>query len=61
MPCTRYPRGLSALLSEPDQESRDLDSMTKAELLAYAKEKNISGVSSAMLKADILSRIKEAI
>ena len=52
---------MSALLSEPDQESRDLDSMTKAELLAYAKEKNISGVSSAMLKADILSRIKEAI
>ena len=49
---------MSALLSEPDQE---LDRMTKAELLAYARENNISGVSSAMLKADILSRIKEAI
>lgn len=35
--------------------------MTKAELLAYAKENNISGVSSAMLKADILRKIKEAI
>ena len=52
---------MSALLSEPDQESQELVTMTKAELLAYAKENNISGVSSAMLKADILSRIKEAI
>lgn len=51
---------MSALLSEPDQESQNLDSMTKAELLAYARENNISGVSSAMLKADILSRIREA-
>lgn len=34
--------------------------MTKAELLAYAGEHGITGVSSSMLKADILARIKEA-
>lgn len=39
----------------------DLDSMTKAQLLAYAAEHGISGVSSSMLKADILSVIKEAV
>ena len=44
-----------------DLEAPDLDSMTKAELLAYAAECGISGVSSSMLKADILARIKEAI
>lgn len=38
----------------------DLDSMTKAELLEYAEQNNISGVNSSMLKADILSTIKGA-
>lgn len=38
----------------------DLDSMTKAELLAYAKENGIEGVNSSMLKADIYKAIKEA-
>lgn len=31
----------------------DLSSMTKAELLAFAKENGIDGVDSSMLKADI--------
>lgn len=31
----------------------DLSSMTKAELLAFAKENGISGVDSSMLKAEI--------
>ena len=38
----------------------DLDSMTKAQLLDYAKANGIEGVSSSMLKADILAAIKEA-
>ena len=38
----------------------DFDSMTKAQLLDYAKENGIEGVSSSMLKADILTVIKEA-
>ena len=35
--------------------------MTKAELLAYAEQNGITGVTSAMLKADILSAIKGAV
>lgn len=35
--------------------------MTKAELLAYAQANGIEGVSSSMLKADILAAIKEAV
>ena len=38
-----------------------LDGMTKAQLLEYAAANGIEGVSSSMLKADILSVIKEAI
>lgn len=34
--------------------------MTKAELLAYAAEHGITGVSSSMLKADIYSTIINA-
>lgn len=44
-------------MPEPDV---NLDGMTKAELLAYAAEKGITGVSSSMLKADILAAIKAA-
>ena len=39
----------------------DFDSMTKAELLTYAQDHGIEGVSSAMLKADILAVIKGAV
>ena len=45
-------------MNEPDP-SPDFDSMTKAQLLAYAAENGIEGVSSSMLKADILAVIKE--
>lgn len=44
----------------PKPEDVNLDGMTKAELLAYADEKGITGVSSSMLKADILAAIKAA-
>ena len=46
-------------MSEP-AEDVDFDSMTKAELLAYADKNGIEGVNSSMLKADILAVIKEA-
>ena len=39
----------------------DFSSMTKAQLLAYADENGIEGVSSSMLKADILAVIEEAV
>lgn len=38
-----------------------LENMTKPELLAYAEEHGIEGVSSSMLKADIYAVIKEAV
>ena len=44
----------------PKPEDVNLDGMTKAQLLAYAAEKGITGVSSSMLKADILAAIKAA-
>lgn len=44
----------------PEPESVNLDGMTKAQLLEYAAEKGIPGVSSSMLKADILAAIKAA-
>lgn len=44
---------------EPTEETA-LEDMTKAELLAYAKERGIDGVNSSMLKADIYKAIKEA-
>ena len=47
-------------MSEP-AEDVGFDSMTKAELLAYADENGIEGVNSSMLKADILAVIKSAL
>ena len=43
-----------------DTAGGDLDSMTKAKLLEYAEQNGVSGVNSAMLKADILAAIKGA-
>ena len=47
-------------MSEPAPASADIYGMTKAQLLEYAAENGIEGVSSSMLKADILSVIEEA-
>ena len=44
-----------------DTAGDNLDSMTKAELLTYAEQNGITGVNSAMLKADILAAIKGAV
>jgi hypothetical protein len=35
--------------------------MTKAQLLEYAEENGISGVSSSQKKADIIATIEEAV
>ena len=47
-------------MSEPDSDAPDIHSMTKSELIEYAKQNGIEGVSSSMLKADILSVIENA-
>lgn len=39
----------------------NLDTMTKAQLLAYAEENNIDGVTSSMTKAEILEAIRTAL
>lgn len=43
-----------------DTAGEDFDSMTKAELLAYAEQNGVAGLNSSMLKADILAAIKGA-
>ena len=48
------------MMPEPS-DAVDLSSMTKAELLAYAEEHGIEGVSSSMLKADIYAVIAAAV
>lgn len=35
--------------------------MTKAQLLAFAEENGITGLSNSMLKADIIAAIEEAL
>lgn len=47
-------------MPEPS-DAVDLSSMTKAELLAYAEDNGIEGVSSSMLKADIYAVIVAAV
>ena len=49
---------LSRSAPEPDT---DLSGMTKAELLAYAEEHGISGVTSSMTKAEIIETIVNTI
>ena len=41
------------MFSAPSENSVDLSEMTKAELLEFAEENGIEGVSSSMLKAEI--------
>lgn len=51
---------MTRLLNEPAPDAVDLSDMTKAELLAYAADHGITGVSSSMLKADIYNTIINA-
>jgi hypothetical protein len=48
------------LIEPASDETVNLYSMTKAQLLEYAQANGIEGVSSSMLKADILAAIKAA-
>lgn len=43
---------------EKRADSADLGGMTKAQLLSYAKESGVSGVSSRMTKAQIIETIE---
>lgn len=47
--------------NEPDAVSPNLLGMTKAQLLDYADQNGVDGVSSRMNKADIISTIEGAI
>jgi hypothetical protein len=49
------------LIEPASDDPVDLDGMTKAQLLEFAATNGITGVSSSMLKADILNTIKGAI
>ena len=49
---------MAALATDTAPEGVDFDGMTKAQLLEYAKENGIAGVSAAMNKADILAAVK---
>lgn len=54
--------GITELLTaSASDDPIDLSGMTKAELLAYAADNGITGVSSSMLKADIYAVIDEAV
>ena len=49
------------MIEPASEDSVDLDSMTKAQLLEYAEANGIEGVSSSMLKAEILAVIRGAV
>lgn len=51
---------IELLASEPTSDV-ELSDMTKAELLEFAEQNGIEGVSSSMLKADIYNAIVEAL
>ena len=62
LPVCGVPPGVGKLTRGGEEATPlNLDGMTKAQLLSFAKENNISGVSSSMLKADILSTIEGAV
>lgn len=58
--CHCYPGGLKAALTTENTAPAAVDfgGRTKAQLLEYAKENGIAGVSAAMNKADILAAVK---
>lgn len=49
------------MMSDPEADAVDLDNMTKAQLLQYAEDNGIDGVTGSMTKAEILAVIREAI
>ena len=49
------------VVSEDLPTHEELESMTKAQLLEFAEEHGITGLSNSMLKADIIAAIEEAL
>ena len=45
---------------ETSELHQQLAAMTKAQLLAFAEDNGITGLSNSMLKADIIAAIEEA-
>ena len=56
----RYPGcgGLTELLNEPAPSAYNLSGMTKTELLEYAEENGVDGVSRSMTKAKIIEALE---
>ena len=46
---------------EVSELHQQLAAMTKAQLLAFAEDNGITGLSNSMLKADIIAAIEEAL
>ena len=57
--CCLCPGNLIGGANRPTHE--ELEAMTKAQLLAFAEEHGITGLSNSMLKADIIAAIEEAL
>lgn len=54
--------GINGLLATASLEDAvDLTAMTKAELLAYAADHGVTGVSSSMTKAKIIETIESGV
>ena len=51
---------INAPLNQPTPNALNLNGMTKAQLLDYAAENGVEGVSGGMKKADIIAAIEEA-
>lgn len=49
------------MLAEKPTDNPDIDSMTKAELIKYAHNNGISGVSNQMTKAEIYDIVLNAV
>lgn len=52
---------MTRLLNKPVPSPPELSAMTRGELLGYAREHSVEGISSSMRKADILETIKRAV
>jgi len=53
--------GVSGNSIEVSELHQQLAAMTKAQLLAFAEDNGITGLSNSMLKADIIAAIEEAL
>ena len=61
MPFCRLRSGVTGNDIEVSELHQQLAAMTKAQLLAFAEDNGITGLSNSMLKADIIAAIEEAL